>query len=268
MGNQLFQLGAALRLTKGEIENIRLNVEHLGNRSFELNKWISDTNLPICISKIAPQMLLSANKAYIINDPVEGPYADQKALDTNIDTANVDVILDGYFQSGFNLQSLKQHVMHGARASLNKIYRLCSEVTSKKCSIHYRTGDYENRDVQQTLGMINLSYVDRVISILHKHYDQIEIFSEPNDLLQAYSEKKELALHLNLTAEEVFSRLLTSETIAICNSSFSLTAACLSRSVKTIFRPARWSRKYATDSLTESLGIDVRYISNTFFQIN
>jgi hypothetical protein len=266
LGNQLFQLGAALRLTKGVISNIHLNLEHLGNRSFELNKWIDNTNLPNAISQIEPHMLLKSSTAYVIKDPESGPYSDQGMLDTNIDPSVVDIIIDGYFQSGINLNILRKYVLEGARANLNKLFQVSAGVTTRNCSIHYRVGDYENYDVQQVMGMVNLSYIDRAISILQHTYHNINIYSEPNDLLQSYAEKKGLALHLSLTAEEVFSALLESETLVVSNSSFSLSAAYLSNSVKTLFRPARWSRKYGTDSLTDNIGMDVRYISNTFYK--
>lgn len=267
LGNQLFQLGAALRLTKGDLSYIRLNVEHLGNRTYEISKWIHDTNLPPIILQIDSESLSKEGKTYLIKDPESGPYSDQTLLDANIDPARMNVILDGYFQSGVNLSSLRNHVYLGEGAKLNQVVQLSTEVKTRECSIHYRVGDYQNIDVQQVLGMVNLSYVDRALSILHDQYDQITIYSEPNDLLQAYSEKKGLVLNVSLSAEEVFSRLLTSETIIICNSSFSLSAAYLSNSVKTLFRPARWSRKYGKDNLTQSIKADVQFLSNSFYSI-
>jgi hypothetical protein len=268
LGNQLFQLGAALRLTKGDVSSIRLNVEHLGNRAYEINKWIHETNLPPIILRIDSESLSNEGKTYLIKDPESGPYSDQTLLDANIDSALTNVILDGYFQSGINLASLRKHVLLGDGAKLNKVVQLSNEVDTSSCSIHYRVGDYQNIDVQQVLGMVNLSYVDRAISILQDQFDQITIYSEPNDLLQAYSEKKGLVLNVGLSAEDVFSKLLTSETLIICNSSFSLSAAYLSNSIKKLFRPARWSRKYGNDNLTDTLNIDVRFLSNSFYSIS
>ena len=267
LGNQLFQLGASLRLAKGEISNICLNTEYLGSRAFEISKWIDGSNLPAVIQRFEAGMLSNAEKTYLIKDPESGPYSDQSLLDAAVDVSKVDVILDGYFQSGLNLKSLRNYVYGGPRADCNNLFRLTMGVAEKECSIHYRVGDYENIDVQQVLGMVNLSYVDRAISIIQHKYDQINIYSEPNDLLGAYSEKRGLTLKVNLSSDEVFSKLLKSETLVICNSSFSLSAAYLSNSLKTLFRPARWSRKYGVDSLTDSLDTDVRYVSNSFFKI-
>lgn len=267
LGNQLFQFGAGLRLTKGDISNIRLNVEHLGNRSYEINKWIHDTNLPPIIFRIDSESLSNDGKTYLIQDPESGPYSDQPLLDASIDTFRTNVIIDGYFQSGLNLDYLRKYAFNSARADINKVVQLSRGHTEKLCSIHYRAGDYENSDVQKVLGMINLSYIDRAISVLQDQYEQINIYSEPTDLLQTYTEKKGLSVNLNLSSEEVFSKLLTSETLVICNSSFSLSAGYLSNSVKTVFRPARWARKYGTDSLTNYLASDVRVLSNTFFQV-
>ena len=233
LGNQLFQLGASLRLAKGEISNICLNTEYLGSRAFEISKWIDGSNLPAVIQRFEAGMLSNAEKTYLIKDPESG----------------------------------RNYVYGGPRADCNNLFRLTMGVAEKECSIHYRVGDYENIDVQQVLGMVNLSYVDRAISIIQHKYDQINIYSEPNDLLGAYSEKRGLTLKVNLSSDEVFSKLLKSETLVICNSSFSLSAAYLSNSLKTLFRPARWSRKYGVDSLTDSLDTDVRYVSNSFFKI-
>lgn len=267
LGNQLFQFGAALRLAKGDVSKIRLNVEHLGNRKYEINKWIHETNLPPIILHIDSESLSNEGKIYLIKDPESGPYSDQTLLDANIDSAATNVILDGYFQAGANLSCLRDHVFLGKDANLNKVVQLSAEVKTRECSIHYRVGDYQNLDVQHVLGMVNLSYVDRAISMLHDQFDQITIYSEPNDLLQAYSEKKGVVLNVSISAEELFTRLLTSETIIICNSSFSLSAAYLSNSVKTLFRPARWSRKYMKDNLTEGIKADVKFLSNSFYSI-
>jgi hypothetical protein len=266
LGNQLFQLGAALRLSRGSISNICLNTEHLGDRSFEISKWIESNKIPSTVPKANVSLFSNPSKVFLINDAPSGPFSDQHLLDSIIDTSSVDIVLDGYFQSGLNLLSLRNHVFSSSCSESVSSFTGITSDRKKTCSIHYRSGDYFRIDVQKEIGLINLAYLDRAISNLYDKYETINIYSEPNDLLQSYAEKNGLSLQLGLPAENVFQELVTSETLVICNSSFALAAAFLSKSLQMLVRPARWSRNYLNDSLTDHFTFcEVRKLSNSFY---
>jgi hypothetical protein len=263
LGNQLFQLGAAIRLAKGNSNLILLDTTtYLTPQQFKLPllftkrfefKNCSQQNLIYEYGKFP---------TYLIGDNEKSPFIDQSSLDAEIDLSVNHVLLDGYFQSGKNIGCLKD--------SLDKnCYNLEIELDSYKAIneivIHYRQGDYLRPDVQATLGLIKLSYIDRVLSDYIEIGATIKIYSDELGLLARYQDNKNILLKIGGADIDVFRDLMKANCLCVPNSSFSVTAAWLSNSINLLIRPERWSKKYDRDELTNGFIPEIRYVNNWFY---
>lgn len=262
LGNQLFQLGAALRLARGNTKYIKLDVTDLGGRAYELPKIIPERLLPARFSDDEVKQFKSVSPVYVIPEAEGGYFSDQKLLDLQIDFSSTNIFLRGYFQSWRNVSELKKYLNLHNSAFLN--YNSLMPIEDRVI-IHYRQGDYLKLNVQHELGLLNLSYIDRAIYNLKNKYDLFEIHSEEVGLLAAYKEKKGVKVIIDSDSIATFQTFLSAKTIVIPNSSFSLCAAYLSPFNALTLRPAVWSRKYVADDLTTDFPSTLMYLSNSFY---
>jgi hypothetical protein len=264
LGNQLFQLGAALRLARNNIEHITIDATNLGGRGYDLPKIFGEQILPPQLSIEELNQFKAQAPLYGIGDPEGGYFVDQKLLDSTVDFSSTHVYLRGYFQSGKNLTALKQYI--DQHKHLIEIYKTLKPIRDKAI-IHYRQGDYLKLDVQQEMGLINLSYIDRAIYHLKDHHQMFEIYSDELGLLQAYEEKNGVNVVVGNNPIETFTTFLSATTLVVPNSSFSLCAAYLSPYNLETYRPAIWSRKYVFDELTSQLKSKIITIPNSFYPL-
>jgi hypothetical protein len=255
LGNQLFQLGAALRMARGNTKSILLDVSSYAERDGIKLPCVlqGDFEFQYCLSS---ELIThhGGYPVYRISDNEASPFLDQTHLDAAVDLSKTHVVLDGYFQSGKNIATLKSHfrtqldlVVPSARAPMSPLER---EVV-----IHYRQGDYFRRDVQATLGLIKLTYVDQLISEYVKAGVGIKIYTDELGLLERYQD------NLHVTLKE----LMSANILCVPNSSFSVAAAWLSNRIQLLIRPARWSRKYESDQITDDFPYPVRRVNNWFY---
>jgi hypothetical protein len=258
IGNQIFQLGAAIRFAKGKIDFIKLKKDLLNeNQKNLLEKIFLSNNLP----ENYDNNQIKDKPIYMIGDSDDGPFCDQKNLDYDINLVENDVVLDGYFQSYSNLFHLKKWIV----ANQIKIISKSNSFSDRTLVMHYRQGDYLRKDVQKELGLINLSYIDRAISIFKEKIDKIIIHSDDLNLLNRYENLDNLEIKISKNEMDSFCDFLGAKNLVIPNSTFSLTAALLSNDLNLLIRPSRWSRKYFTDDLTNNFDKKIIYLSNSFY---
>ena len=263
LGNQLFQFGAALRLAKGDISLIRFAFNDDRVNSHRLAELYENELLP---SLISDEEILKLQKdvtsLIFINDSC-GEFNDCPLLDEKLDD-DKDYLFDGYFQSGRNLIALKEYF----RRSNTKIKgQESSNIKSlSKVIAHYRLGDYARPDVQAKIGILNVGYLDSLISSHIANGKTVDIFTDDPFLKARYPNIAKLNIFIGGNDIEVFHAFLNAEILITANSTFSLCAGLLSEVNKLIYRPALWTRNILTDDLC--LGFedkDIRLLSNSFY---
>ena len=166
-GNQLYQLGAALRLAKNNLNLIKINLRYLSNPGeYRLEELLNKEDLPLFVSDAEIQQASSANKTYYLQDSTRGAFFDQPLLDSQIDLNNYHVILDGYYQSGKNLSVLREYAYKESILARSPLLSQINPLPKETLVAHYRMGDYLKPDVQKEIGLINLSYLDSAIEKL------------------------------------------------------------------------------------------------------
>jgi hypothetical protein len=262
LGNQLFQLGAAIRLAKFDTSLIRLDKSLLSDsQKTILNELINKPDLiPKAIENEELELFKSdAKKIFSISDSDNGPFSDNSQLDWEVDFNAINILLEGYFQCDKNIYALKKHVEDLSNIASNSF----SNKNSEKLVIHYRQGDYLRTDVQRELGLIKLDYIDRAINT-YSNDRNIDIHSDTIGILERYRHKKNIELKIGESEIKTFIDFMSAQILVIPNSTFSLSAALLSDNLKILIRPTRWSKKYIRDELTINLNA-VQYLSNSFF---
>ncbi len=258
IGNQIFQLGAAIRLAKGNINLIKFKKDLLNeNQKNLLHKIFPKENLP----ENYDNNLIQEKSIYMVGDSSEGPFSDQENLDLDINCKENNIVLDGYFQSHDNLFHLKKWIFE----SQLTLVPIASSFSDRTLVMHYRQGDYLRRDVQKELGLINLSYIDRAISLFKEKIDKVIIHSDDMNLLNRYENLDNMEIKISENEIDSFSDFLGAKNLVIPNSTFSLAAAVISKDLNLLVRPFRWSRKYLDDDLTAGFDKKLILLSNSFY---
>lgn len=264
LGEQLFQLGAAIRLAKNDINLIKFDKGLLAdNNKNLLNKIFVNTQLiPISLENKEIEALKSSTKTfYSISDTENGPFVDNSQMDWYIDFDKVNIILDGEFQTEININCLKNYI--------GSIYD-CIDISKQKIEdnnliIYYPQTNYLHQDVIKKLGLVKLDYVDRVISNFQDKFNKIEIQSDILGVLTRFQHKKNIIVQENKDEIEVFKNLLFSNNLVITNSALSIAAAFLSKNLNLLIRPNRLSRKYLIDELIFQNAKNKNIFSNSFY---
>ena len=264
LGNQLFQLGAAIRLAKNNIDQIRLDKSLLSDSQKNIiNELINKSDLiPKTIENEELELFKSGvKKIFSISDSENGPFSDNSQLDWEIDFHEINILLEGYFQCDKNIYAIKKCIGKLSNNINTKEYK----EDRNKLIIHYRQGDYFRQDVQRELGLIKLDYIDRAINFLSNDIINIEIHSDTIGILERYKNKNNIELKIGENELKTFCEFLSADILVIPNSTFSLSAALLSENIKTLIRPAYWSKKYITDNLTSNSNFNIKILNNYFF---
>ena len=263
LGNQLFQFGAALRIANYNLKLINIvldNSLHISN--YKLEKLFSSPLLPQLITiKELNDKVNSTSRILIVKDQFS-PFKDSPWLD-NLDL-NVDYFLDGYFQSSINANYLKKHFFNILNITNSQ------KVFDSEITIHHRLGDYSRKDVQQEIGIVDLSYIDRSIyyvNNLNNQLNRFTIFSDGNLINSIYDHFNNFDFNTDSSDITVFHKLRSSRIAIIGNSSFSLIAAYLNENLTLLIRPSIWSRKWIYDDLTTDINTKCVYIDNSFINI-
>ncbi|MCF8163525.1 MAG: alpha-1,2-fucosyltransferase [Polynucleobacter sp.] len=265
-GNQLYQLGAALRLAKKNINLIKINLRYLPNPGdFRLNELLSKADLPEFITDAEMQLNPVNGKTYSLGDTPKGAFFDQPLLDAQIDLSSDHVVLDGYYQSGKNLAVLREFVYQAPVLSRSTLLSQIKPLPKETLVAHYRMGDYLKPDVQREIGLINLSYLDSSIEKLWDKKNELIIFSDGDEVRKRYENKNGIRVETGGSDIDTYRTMMAATTLIVPNSTFSLSAGFLSPVTKKICRPLIWSRKYLSDDLTQGIQPEVECISNTFY---
>jgi hypothetical protein len=264
LGNQLFQFGAALRLAKGDINQIKFAFNDAGITSHRLAELYEEELLPELITdEEILKMQNNIDGILFINDAVHGEFNDCPLLDEGL-AKDKDYLLNGYFQSGKNLKALKEYI----RRNNSKIRSRESSSLKNPSQIiaHYRLGDYVRQDVQANIGILNLGYLDNIIATHIANGKTVDIFTDDPFLDQRFPKISKLNILVGGNDIDVFHAFLNAETLITANSTFSLCAGLLSELDNIIYRPALWTRNILSDDLC--LGFedkDIRLIPNSFY---
>ena len=147
------------------------------------------------------------------------------------------------------------------------ILPIASSFSDRTLVIHYKQGDYLNKDVQKELGIINLTYIDRAISIFKEKIDKIIIHSDDMNLLNRYENLDNFEIKFSINEIDSLSDFLGARNLVISNSTFSLAVAAISKDLNLLVRPSRWSKKYLDDDLTSGFDKNILLLSNSFYCI-
>jgi hypothetical protein len=264
LGNQLFQFGAALRLAKGNINLIRFAFNDDRMSSHRLAELYDTELLP---KLIADEEILKlqkdASSLIFINDAAHGEFNDCPLLDKELVNGK-DYLIDGYFQSGRNLLALKEYCQKGNTKIKNQ--ESFRSKSPSRIIAHYRLGDYARPDVQANIGLLNVGYLDSVISTYMTQEKTIDIYTDDPFFKERYPHLSNLNILVGGNDIEVFHAFLNAETLVTANSTFSLCAGLLSEVNQTVYRPALWTRNILSDDLC--LGFedkDIRLVPNSFY---
>ena len=267
-GNQLYQFGAALRLAKKNVNLIRINLRDLPNPGeFRLHELLSKEDLPGFVTDAEMQLSPISGHTYSLRDTLNGAFFDQPLLDTEIDLSSNNVILEGYYQSGKNLATLREYVYQDVVFARSPLLSKIKPLPSETIVAHYRMGDYLKPDVQGILGLINLSYLDNAIEKLWDRKNEMIIFSDGDEVRKRYENKIGIRVETAGSDIDTYKTMLAASTLIVPNSTFSLSAGFLSPYAKKICRPLLWSRKYFSDDLSMGIHTKVLSESNTFYSL-
>jgi hypothetical protein len=275
LGNQLFQLGAALRLARGDVNNIQIDASNLTVQSnpnfvqasgYMLGKLLNNKILPNFIEDDRSE-IFKGRAVYKITDPDRGVMFDQVLLDTNIDLKSNDIILDGYFQSGRNLSALRTYLL-SRKMSVDSVF--VNHIPKKmeaQTVAHFRLGDYLLETVQREIGLLNLSYLDTAIEKYWGREQDLFIYSDGEEIKSRYEKKSKISVISGGDEINTFLNLMNCKVLIVPNSSFSLCAAFLSPTVEILVRPVRWTRNILSDQLTDGFQGKIDFITNRFTNI-
>lgn len=267
LGNQLFQFGAALRLARGDITNIRIYEGLTGTNKFRFAEIFPLESLPGSISELQFQEIIKKGEAKLIGDVNDNPYINQSLLDLEIDLTRQDIVLNGYFQTGRHLQQLAYFKDRLGGISQCPIMRGRPDEIGNQLLVHIRLGDYRRSDVQQKIGAINFGYFDKVISEEISNGNRVIICSDEPKTVRSFFTSNQIDVCEENDDMAVFHKFLSAKKMVIPNSTFSLCAAYLSEKINVLIRPARWTRNLTKDELLFGFRGDVKTVANSFFGI-
>jgi len=93
------------------------------------------------------------------------------------------------------------------------------------------------------------------------------LISDGKEIEKYYGSQQKIKVITDVTSKSAYQTMLAATTLIVPNSTFSLTAAFLSRNVRTICRPAKWSRKYINDNISDGIDKSEIKITNSFYPI-
>ncbi len=261
LGNQLFQLAAATNLSALKKEQVALI--HNG-----VSRYVSARNTE-SVRLFLPEFLngfddLPKNHPYsVILDrtrlgrwlPVWG-FNDECFADVNSGMLRVPkgpIFMDGYFQSGWRLESLISVALN-MRAALIHPVHFATEI-SKTLLVHIRGGDFLKVPLHQ---VVDLSYYEQAVKEMHRTgvtFDQClcvtDDFEHASRLLKALKEKVSLPeVVIRTPAQDPLEdfRLIGSHPWRIIgNSTFSWWAALLGRHDGLMISPQQFTRERDRD---------------------
>ena len=260
LGNQLFQFGAALRACNFNIDLIRILPSENPNFQFKLDRFFSSNLIPEIISFSHFKNILEHQEILNIEDS-SSPFLDTPILDVLSNDNNY--FLNGYFQSCSNALAIRRFFFDPKNSKFTEIQN-----TSKVC-IHHRYGDYAKSDVQKELGLIDLSYYDRIFNNEYLHGRNITALSDSDFFSNIYRNNNFINEFL-VGGDDIrdFNIMRSSEILIIPNSSFSLMAGYFNPNLKLLIRPSLWSRRWQIDDLTSDAPFHTQYIYNSFIDLN
>ena len=268
LGNQIFQLAAALRLRERNSERIALYTEGLSNysvsRDFELAKFFDLPRLGVLVDDFSEmQRFLIKNR--IGRWPILG------CSDNNYHKYLIsleqrrDVFLDGYFQTVWNQEAFDDICQELSLALKPDAKRLRGSLI-----IHVRGGDFRSIP---NLNICSFDWYAKAVNFALSKNPEISCVSVTSEdqfyakeLVIFLSSKcdKEILLRPNGSSLADFQYLMSQENMVIGNSTFSFWASALNNNSKICIAPSHFSREVMRlPFITKETLMDIDHNSNT-----
>lgn len=248
LGNQLFQLSAALRASGGAVDNVRISLQFMsgGQNTYRLSEIFDTGTLPKVFSDADHATLAERVSSYKVLKDCANPFIDNPLLDLCSD----NVVLDGYFQSERTASFLLDAISEGKLKFSNSFREKLTVPSSKVGIVHFRGGDYRLKSVQENLGLLALSYVDAVLEKFRiLGFESIRVITNDKQVREIYQRAGISTNDASISDIEDFAEMINADGLGISNSTFALWALYLGQASVRV-RPAHWSRKFLEDDLT------------------
>ncbi len=261
LGNQLFQLAAALYLQAKTNMSISFYTNHLKNydtpREFMLQELIENE---IDFSFSQPNLFCTIILKYRLNKLL--PFCFQWSITRkNINNYKKSsfYVLDDYFleiNSYPNIINLLSEIIAQKSKKNSRINSIINELSNEKdlIGLHFRRGDYLSKKYSKILYSQTNDYYVNAINQLKSNSSSLIFFSEDiyEDLTTISSLKKYYSKKFNLTDVEEFLLLSRCKKMIIANSTFSFWAALIAGiNVKNsiVIAPVNWEYNNNNNSI-------------------
>ena len=183
LGNQLFQVAYALKLSKVHGQQIKLVNDHLnprrgGDTRERVLEYLGFSFPKIDISLPKSKMVRSfyvkhwCSKLYYVDDDTPAPQIQ----------GDYDLILDGFFQWPAEIEEVKNDVVKVLRAKLEALE--IPQKSANHVAIHIRRGDYiTDKAASESHGFLGLEYYLDAIKILRENIEQptFDIYTDDSE---------------------------------------------------------------------------------------
>lgn len=263
LGNQLFQLAAAISLSCASARQIVLDrswYDTYGLQDFLIDRCFNLNDLGIEITSDSTPMPLALKKAIWATRLRLHSRSTLVQTGTGYDPRVFEAVginrLVGYFQSWRYFENDLHRIFTLFRDSLAR--QCASSVapatypSANRAAMHLRLGDYETKENTRRYGGVSTNYIRQSIKVLrylHPAVDTVSIFS--NDISRAQSLMQTIDLGVDHELVEPMDpvtdliRMSNFSSLVISNSSFSWWAGALPipAGPKTVLAPTPWQLK-------------------------
>lgn len=276
LGNQLFQIAAALSMTDGKI----IVHDFLGNARRDSNNKLEVQNFELppriefapkisiskfgvrilnlmyktsvrpedSLSRLSNLMLVNAFKNYYFSRLIGVPLRVVQARNTGYfetKTLSSTSLLVGYFQSSYwpNKLNTKTELNQMNLLEISNQQILRDKDSNRVLALHIRLGDYSK---EPKIGMLSDSYYVSAIEFVEnvKTIDEIWLFSDEPELAAKYIPRKwhsAIKVIPNMSAAKTLELMRQADCYVISNSTFSWWGAFLSKTTEVfVVAPSPW----------------------------
>jgi hypothetical protein len=251
LGNQLFQLAAALYRTSGDFSDIVLDDSYFAQDSRHGGLRLQYL-FPTAGFNLARGGRFPRSHAIFQTD------SEPTIFIESLNSIHLPVVLSGYFQNYRYMLPTVQLMRKSLRWSVIDLFRNRAGLGCdlhydvQLISLHWRGGDYRRPENRSSLGLVSLDKLYeatlRLLSFIERKGQRgvVVCFSDELDVFQsapfAWKSGSELSRTFDPNVEVAdFCAMLSSDYILCGNSTFSIWAAYLSPFVKCYFVPDPWS---------------------------
>ena len=225
IGNQLFQIAYAIKLSKLYKKKIYLLKKHLNPRGGDKRaRSIENLGFDFPYSyKFLPNSKL-IRSFYVKYLSLGTTYIDDKTKGFQFNSNN-DFIIDGFFQNPIELEEVKDDIRNVIKAKLSELK--IDKMPSNRVAIHIRRGDYiSNLAAAKSHGFVGLQYYLNAIEITASNIKE-PIYDIYTDDIKWVNDNIVPIIPANIKSKEGFDsnleflNLMGYQNFIIANSSFS-----------------------------------------------